>query len=326
MRRRDLMLLVGGVLTAAREAPAQDRTRPLCGYLSFAGDGPFAPSAVAFRLGLSEIGYIDGQNLTIEYRWAEGRREQLPALVADLVGRRVDIIVTGGGPLPALAAKNATSSIPIVFEIGSDPVAAGLVASLARPGSNLTGITFIGTQLGPKQLQLVSELAPQVQVVGAIVNADNPVTEHVIGELNGAAQAGNVQLEILKAASADEIETAFATLVRLHAGALLIGADPFFFRHREQLVRLAARNALPAIYFAREFAEVGGLISYGASISAVYRQVGSYAGRILKGSKPADLPVQRPTTFELVINLKTAKALGLTIPPSILIRANEVVE
>jgi putative ABC transport system substrate-binding protein len=244
-------------------------------------------------------------------------------LADDLVGLKVDVIVTQGGTLPALAAKTATSTIPIVFT-GGDPVATGLVASLARPGGNLTGFTFFFVELVPKRLELLSELVPQARVIALLVNPRSP--NIWLGEVQQAARTRGVQLPILKAATESEIDAAFASLVELHAGALLIGPDPFFNDRREQLVALASRYALATSYEWRESVDAGGLISYGPSLTAAYRQVGIYAGRILKGEKPADLPVQQPTKFELVINLKTAKELGLTVPPSILARADEVIE
>jgi putative ABC transport system substrate-binding protein len=323
MRRRELMLLVGGAMTAAGALRAQQKAMPVIGYLSFFSPGPNVPLA-AFRQGLSESGYVEGQNVTIEYRWAEGRYDRLPALAADLVARKVDLIATNGGPPSALAAKNATSTIPIVFTGGGDVVAAGLVASFSRPGGNVTGASLMGAELPPKRLDLLSELVPHAGVIALLVNPSNPNTEPQDVEM--AARKKGLQLEILKAGALDEFETAFASLVELHVGALVVGADPLFNSRREELVALAARHAVPAIYEWREFAIAGGLISYGPSLTGMYRQAGAYVGRVLAGAKPADLPVQQPATFELVINLKTAKALGLTVPPAILARADEVIE
>jgi putative ABC transport system substrate-binding protein len=280
----------------------------------------------ALRQGLSETGYVEGQNLTIEYRSAESRFDRLPALAADLVGRKVDVIVAAGGDPAAPAAKNATSTIPIVFASGGDPVKDGLVASLARPGGNLTGVSFLTVELNPKRFELISELVPQAKVIALLVGPNIPTTEHMMPAVQEAARAKGVQLHILNASTESEIDAAFASLVQRQAGALVVSADPFFFYRREQIVALAARHAVPAIYDFREFATAGGLINYGPSLMAVYRQCGIYTGKILKGAKPADLPVLQPTTFELVVNLKTAKTLGLTIPPSILSRADEVIE
>ena len=263
--------------------------------------------------------------MAIEYRWAEGNYDRLPALAADLVGRNVDVIAAAGGP-SAEAAKAATATIPIVFNGGIDPVATGLVASLARPGGNLTGFNFLFVEMHPKRLELLCDLVPQARVIALLVNPNFSGAERTMRDLVEAARVKTVQLHILKAGSESEIDDAFSSLVQLQAGALIVGSDPFFFSRREQLVALASRHALPAIYFDREFAEAGGLISYGASIQVASRQVGIYAGKILKGAKPADLPVQQPTTFELVINLKTARALGLTVPQSLLARADEVIE
>ena len=324
MRRRELLLLLGGAMTAARALRAQQKAMPVIGVLSSDSPVAAAPNAAALRQGLSETGYVEGQNLAIEYRWAEGHYDRLPAMAADLVGRKVDLIVTGGPPATR-AVKGATSTIPIVLT-GGDPVAEGLVASLARPGGNLTGFTFMVTELMPKRFELISELVPQTRVIALLVNPNSPSTEATIRDVQEAARATGVQLEIVKAGAEGEFETAFASLVQQHAGALVVGADPLFASGREQLVALAARHGVPTIYQWREFAAAGGLISYGPSLTAAYRQVGIYAGRILKGAKPADLPVQQPTTFELVVNLKTAKALGLTVPPSILARADEVIE
>jgi putative ABC transport system substrate-binding protein len=326
MKRRELILLLGGALTAARALCAQQKAVPLVGFLGSASPDRFAPLVAAFHQGLSETGYVEGQNVAIEYRWAEDRYDRLPALAADLVGRKVDLIVASGTIRSAFAAKSATSTIPIVFTLVSDPVAAGLVASLARPGGNLTGFSPFQFELMPKRLELLTELVPQAKVIALLVNPADPRAEGLVRVLQEAAPSKGVQLAILKAATESELDAAFPTLVELHADALLVAADGFFTSRREQLVALASRHAVPAIYPWRQFAASGGLISYGPSDTAAYRQSGIYAGRILKGEKPADLPVQQPTTFELVVNLKTAAALGLTVPPSILARADEVIE
>ena len=325
MRRRELLLLAGA-MAAAGPLRAQQKAMPVIGFLGNTSLDPNSPFMAAFRQGLSETGYVEGQNVAIQYRWAEDRYDRLPALAADLVAHKVDVIVTSGGVTSALAAKNATSTIPIVFEIGVDPVERGLVASFARPGGNLTGVTILTAELNPKRFELLSELVPQAGVIALLVNPNNASAERVIRDVQEAARAKGVQLDILKAGAEDEFETAFASLVQLQAGALLIGNDPFFFSRRDQLVALAARHAVPAMYEWREFAAAGGLISYGTSLAGMNRRAGAYVGRILAGARPADLPVQQPTNFELVINLKTAKALGLTVPQSILARADEVIE
>ena len=321
MNRRDLLLLVGAIAASSSLRAEQPGKLPVIGFL-----GSASPSHIlaAFHQGLGETGYVEGQNLAFEYRWAEGRYDRLPALAADLVLRKVDLIAADGIPA-ALAAKTATSTIPIVFSVG-DPVDLGLVASLARPGGNLTGVSTMAPELSPKRLELLSELVPQVGVIALLVNPNNSNTERTTRDMQEAARARGVQLHILIAGTESEIDAAFATLAQLHAGGLVVGGDPFFANRREQLVTLAATHGVPAIYQSREFVEAGGLISYGLNFIAAFRLVGVYAGKILKGAKPADLPVQQPTTFELVVNLKTAKDLGLTIPPSILARADEVIE
>ena len=281
----------------------------------------------AFRQDPNENGYVEGKNVAIEYRWAEGHYDRLPGLAAELVGRKVDVIATTGGAVSAQEAKRATSTIPIVFTgVGGDPVEAGLVASFARPGGNATGFSTMGSQLNPKRLELLSELVPQARVIALLMNPNNANTERVIRDAEEAAHAKGVQLPILKAGAESEIDAAFPTLVQLHAGALVVAPDSLFASRREQLVGLAARHAVPAIYGQREYATAGGLISYGTNFAANYREVAIYIGKILNGAKAADLPVQQPTTFELVVNLKTAKALGLTIPPSVLGRADQVIE
>jgi len=319
--RRELVLLLGGAMTVAGAVRAQQRAMPVIGFLNPTSPGPLAPYVAAFRQGLAETGYVEGQNVTIQYRWAEDHFDRLPALAADLVAQKVDVIASTGDIARAQAAKTATSTIPIVFLIGGDPVGVGMVNSLARPGGNLTGFTLLGGELVPKRLELLSELAPQTKVIALLLHPNSPAT----GGVQEAARTKGLELHVLRASTESEIDAAFASLVPLHAGALLVGADPFFFSRREQLIALAARHAVPAIYSEREFAAAGGLISYGTSRTAAYRQVGTYVGRVLKGAKPADLPVQQPTTFELVVNLNTAKALGLTIPQAILRLADEVV-
>jgi ABC-type uncharacterized transport system substrate-binding protein len=326
MRRREFITLLGGAAApwpfAAR---AQQKAMPVIGFLGSTSPEPAAPNVAAFRQGLSETGYVEGQNVAIEYRWAEGSYDRLPAMAADLVDLKVDLIAASAPP-SAVAAKRATSTTPIVFFIGGDPVELGLVASLARPGGNLTGVTFLVSELTPKLLDLLSQLVPQARAMALLVNPNNPNTGRNIGDAQEAARAKGVQLSVLKAATEAEIDAAFATLVQLHAGALVVAADPFFGDRRDQFAALAARHAIPAVYAGRLFTEAGGLMSYGPSLPSAFRQAGGYAGRILKGAKPADLPVQQSTLFELVINLKTAKALGLTVPQTVLGLADEVIE
>jgi putative tryptophan/tyrosine transport system substrate-binding protein len=328
MRRREFSTLLGGAATASTiwtsRPSAQQKAIPLMGLLS-AGAPDLSARVVAFRQGLSETGYVVVKNLEIETRYAEGRFDRLPALAADLVGRKVDVIVAVADRA-AHAAKDATSTIPIVFIAGTDPVRQGLVASLARAGGNLTGVSLLTRELHPKRLELLSELVPQAKVIALLVNPTIQANERMMPAMQEAAQAKGVQLLVLKASTESEINGAFASLVHRQAGALIVSSDAFFFSRREQIVALASDLSVPAIYEARDFATAGGLISYGASLTAIYRQAGIYTGKILKGAKPADLPVLQPTTFELVINRKTAKALGLTIPPSILSRADEVIE
>jgi putative tryptophan/tyrosine transport system substrate-binding protein len=329
MRRREFSTLLGGAATAstiwASRPSAQQKAIPLMGLLSAGAPDPSARSVAEFRHGLSETGYVRGKNLEIETRYAEGRLDRLPALAADLVGRKVDVIVAVPDPA-AHAAKDATSTIPIVFIAGNDPVRQGLVASLARAGGNLTGVSLLTRELHPKRLELLSELVPQAKVIALLVNPTILASERMMPAVQEAAQANGVQLLVLKASTESEINAAFGSLVHRQAGALIVSSDAFFFGRREQIVALASHLSVPAIYDARDFATAGGLISYGASPTAIFRQAGIYTGKILKGAKPADLPVLQPTTFELVINLETAKALGLTIPPSILARADEVIE
>jgi putative tryptophan/tyrosine transport system substrate-binding protein len=326
MRRRDLVLLLGGVVAIPRALRAQQKAMPVIGFLSSASPGLSAPLVAAFREGLSETGYVEGQNLAIEYRWAEFRYDRLPALAADFVARKVEVIATNGDPRAALAAKNATSTIPIVFSAISDPVAFGLVGSLARPGGNLTGVSPMQTELMGKRLELLSELVPRAGVIAHLVNPTNPSAERRMRNVQEVARAKGVALSTLKAESESDIDAAFASLAQLQAGALVVDPDPFFSSRREDIVTLAARYAVPAIYGWREATATGGLISYGANTTSVYYQGGILVGKILKGAKPADLPVRQPTKFELVINLKTAKLLGLTVPPLLLARADEIIE
>jgi putative tryptophan/tyrosine transport system substrate-binding protein len=324
MRRREFVTLLGGAAAAWPLASRAQKAIPVIGYLHFATPG-YTPAAGTFLQGLGETGFVDGQNVEIEYRWAEGQYDRLAAMAADLVGRKVDLIAAFGPP-PARAAKSATSTIPIVFEVGNDAVEAGLVESLARPGGNATGLSILFTQLTSKRLELLCDLLPQARTIALLVNPNSPTAEPSIRGAQEAARAKGVQLSILKAGTETEIDAAFAAFVSLQADGLIIAADPFFDTRREQLVAPAAHRSVPTIYFEREFATNGGLISYGTSLSAVYRQMGVYAGRILKGEKPADLPVEQPTKFELVINLKTAKVLGLIVPSHLLSTADEVIE
>jgi putative tryptophan/tyrosine transport system substrate-binding protein len=326
MRRRELILFSSAAVAWSLAARAQQKAVPVIGFLSGSSPGLFVPLVAAVRQGLSETGYVEGQNVSIEYRWAEGQYDRLPALAADLIARNVDLIVATGGAASARAAKTATLTIPIVFTTGSDPVESGLVDSLARPGGNITGVSILNVELIPKRIELISELVPEARIIAVLVNPNNAGTEPMIRDVPQVARAKGVQLPILKASTQSEIDTAFTSLDQLHAGALVVAPDPFFGTRHDQLLALASRHAIPAIYAWREFVTAGGLISFGTSLAVAYRQVGTYVGKILKGAKPADLPVQQPTVFELVVNLKTAKALGLTIPPSILARADEVIE
>jgi putative tryptophan/tyrosine transport system substrate-binding protein len=327
--RRELITLLGGATAVGRPivGQAQQRTIPQIGFLHTASAAAYAAPLSAFRRGLSEAGYVEGQNIAIEYRWAEGQNDRLPALAAELVRRRVAVIVTPGSTAATLAAKAATATIPIVFIIGADPVKIGLVASLNRPGGNATGINDFGVEIGAKRLGLLHELLPRAARFGVLVNPDNPfITESFVTELQTAASAVGRQIEVVTASRNADIDTAFATLVKKRADALLISPDALFVARRVQLIMLAVRHTLPALYHRRELAEAGGLMSYGSDLSDQYRQTGLYVGRILKGEKPAEMPVQLPTKFELVINLQTAKTIGLDVPPTLLARADEVIE
>jgi ABC-type uncharacterized transport system substrate-binding protein len=325
MTRLILALRVFALLAAPLAAAAQPAT-PVIGFFSLTSAEATRAQVAAFHRGLKEGGYVEGQNVAIEYRFAGNQYDRLAPMAAELARRPVAVIVAAGGNTAAVAAKAATSTIPIVFTAVADPVGGGLVASLNRPGGNVTGIAVLSIELDGKRLGLLSELVPSARAIGVLLNPTRPDADAQLKEVQAAARAVNRRLVVLNARAEGDLPPAFATLAQQHLGALLVGADPFFFSRREQIVALAARSAIPAIYQWREFAAAGGLMSYGPSITDAYRQAGVYAGRILKGEKPADLPVQQPTRFELVINLKTAKALGLTIPPSLLARADETIQ
>ena len=326
MRRREFIAGLGGAAAVWPLAARAQAAMPVIGALNSAAAAPIAPLLAAFRLGLGEAGYVEGQNLAIEYRLAEGQYDRLPNLAADLVRRRVAVIATGGGTVSALAAKNATPTIPVVFVCDDDPVKVGLVTSISRPGGNVTGIHQLTTGLEAKRLGLLHELAPNVTTMAVLVNPDYPDAGIQIKEVEEAARTLGLQLHILKARIEADFDAAFATIVQQQAGALLVASDPFLFSRREQLVALAARHAVPAIYQFRQNAAVGGLMSYGTRITDSYHQVGVYTGKILKGAKPADLPVVVSTRFEFVINLKTAKALGIKFSDNLLSLADEVME
>jgi ABC-type uncharacterized transport system substrate-binding protein len=324
MRRREFITLVGAAAAWPLGARAQQPGMPVIGFLHPTSPDASTDRLRVFRQGLKDTGYVEGQNVTIEYRWAEGHLDRLPALAAELVRRQVTVIVAATAPL---AAKAATTVIPIVFAVGEDPVAQGLVTSIARPGGNLTGINFFNYELVAKRLELLRELTPAAATVAVLVNPTNPInTETTLRGVAAAARAIGLQVRVLNASTNLEIDAAFATFVREPADALFVGGDTIFVSRRVQLVHLATRHAIPAIYAQREYTEAGGLMSYGTNIADIFHQLGVYTGRVLSGAKPADLPVVQPTRFELVINAQTARTLGLAVPPSLLARADEVIE
>jgi len=326
-RRRFLQAVSLNLLAHPRVAHAQT-AMPVIGFLSGRSPQEAASALAAFRQGLGETGFFEGKNVTIEYRWAEGRYDRLPGLAVELVTRRVAVIAaTGGGEASGLAAKAATATIPIVFTAGGDPVKAGLVASLNKPGGNITGVTFVFAELGGKRLELLRQLAPKrFTRVALLINPNYQPAVDEVRHVQAGAHSLGFQVNVLNGSTESEIDKAFATVARQKADALVVATDPFLLGQRDRLVRLAARHAIPTIFFSREFVEAGGLMSYGPSIANGYRQAGVYTGLILKGARPVDLPVVQPTNFELTINLKTAKSLGLTISPSLLVQANHVIE
>ena len=326
MRRREFIALVTSVAAWPLASRAQQSAMPVIGLLGATSAEGYAAQLAAFRQGLNEIGFVEGRNVAIEYRWAENQYDRLPALAADLVRRQVTVIAAMGGPASGLAAKAATATIPIVFHGSLEPVEIGLAATLNRPGGNLTGVTNLNVQLGPKRLELMHELVPAAASFATLLNPTNPLSEAWSKELRAAAQTRGLQLHVLHASTEQEIDIAFAALSQFRAGGLVIGTDGFFVSRSDQLAALTVRHALPAIFQYRAFTIAGGLMSYGGSTTDSYRLVGVYTGRILKGEKPADLPAQQTAKVELIINLKTAKALGLTVPLSLLGRADEVIE
>jgi putative tryptophan/tyrosine transport system substrate-binding protein len=324
MRRRELITLIGGAVAWPLAARAQQPAMPVIGFINGASPEGYAPMVAAFHKGLNETGYVERRNVLVEYRWAEGHYDRLLALTADLVHRDVTVIVANTPAVPV--AKAATKNIPVVFVTASDPVASGFVASLNRPGGNLTGVALLNVEIGSKRLELLHELVPKGLLIGLLINPTNPNAERQTRDMQTAAQTLGVQLRVLNASSEPDLDKAFGTLAELRAGALVIGADGFFVDQSKQLAARALRHALPAIFITRDFVADGGMMSYGGGLREPFRLMGIYTGRILKGEKPADLPVQQVTKLELIINLKTAKALGLAVPLSLLSRADEVIE
>ena len=326
MQRRLFITLLGAAAAWPLTARAQQPAMPVIGYLGAQSPTAFASRVRAFRQGLDETGFVEGRNVTIEFRWAEGQHNRLSALAADLVGRQVAVIVAPGGAPAALAAKSTTTTIPIVFEMGADPIAMGLVGSLNRPGGNLTGVSSLNVEVTPKRLELLHELIPTAAVVAVLVNPTSPTVNSQLRNLHGAADALGLQLRVLHASTERDFDTAFVTLLQVRAGGLVVASDGFFATHSEQLAALTVRHAMPAIHQSRDFCIAGGLMSYGGNFVESHRQAGVYTGRILKGEKPAELPVQLVTKVELFVNLKAAKTLGVTVPLPLLGRADQVIE
>jgi ABC-type uncharacterized transport system substrate-binding protein len=326
MRRREFVTLLGGAAAWPVAAAHAQQSEPVIGYLNGASAKEFPHLLAGFQKGLSEAGYVEGRNVKIEYRYADGKYDRLPALAAELVGRKVSVIVATAGTPTIRAAKAATSTIPIVFVIGGDPVRFGIVASLSRPGGNITGMTLFGIELATKRLGLLLELAPAATIIGVLANPNNPISEPQLTDLQAAAHTLGHQVLVLKASAESDFAAVFTAISQQHVDALVVAADPFFDDRRAQIVSMAAQQKVPACYVRHEFVREGGLISYGADVPDAFRQAGIYTGRILKGEKPANLPVMQPIKFELAINLTTAKALGLTVPPALLSRADEVIE
>jgi putative ABC transport system substrate-binding protein len=326
MKRRTFITLLGGAVLSPLQAWAQQRSLPVIGFINAGSPDAQSDRVRAFRQGLKDTGHVDGENITIEYRWGENQTDRLPTLVAELIRRQVAVIVATGGSVPALAAKAATTTIPIVFTVPEDPVRLGLVANLGRPGGNATGINFFSNELIAKRMELLRELVPAARHVAVLVDPADANAETLLRDVETAARAMGLQIQILNVSTSRDIDATFATFARERPDAVFVGGGPLFVSRRVQLVLLAARHAVPASYGSREYAEIGGLMSYGTSLTDAYRQLGVYAGRILKGAKPADLPVMQATKFELVINAQAARVLGLTVPPTLLARADEVIE
>ena len=326
MKRREFITLLGATAAWPLAARAQQQPMPVVGFLSARSPEEAGADFAAFRQGLGQAGYFEGKNVTIEYRWAEGQYDRLPALASELVARQVAVIAAVGGEPSGLAAKAATATIPIVCTLGGDAVAAGLVPHLHRPGGNITGVTIIGQEMGPKRVELAHQLVPKASTLAALVNSKFPLALAEARDMEAAASSVGLQFAVLRASTESEIDVAFAGLARHKVDALLINTDPFLLGQREQIAQLAARHNIPTIYFLRDFVDAGGLMSYGPKVANSYRQAGVYVGRILKGEKAGELPVVQPTKFDLVINLRTARTLGLEIPTSLLIRADEVIE